>query len=365
MWLIIAAAVMAAVTAGTVYLTIAVGRFGIVKKIAGDKKPYRALVSFAMIAAVFSVIALAMSFVNAVVVFLHAVLFFLLFGLIVRIVKRAAGREPKACLQGWLALSVMAVYLVIGNYLCVNVWQKDYALTTDKEFGTLRIALIADSHIGSTFDGEGFAEHLRTIEAQAPDILLIAGDFVDDWSNRADMLRACEALGQAKIKYGVYYTYGNHDAGFFNERDFSADELRQALEDNGVHILEDSYSLVDDRFYVAGRRDSSFGERMDMDELLDGAEKDKYVIVIDHQPSDYENEAGRADLVVSGHTHGGQIIPITYVGELFGIVDNTYGYENRNGTDFIVTSGISDWDIQFKTGTRSEYVIIDIAAAGY
>jgi hypothetical protein len=99
-----------------------------------------------------------------------------------------------------------------------------------------------------------------------------------------------------------------------------------------------------------------------MDELLDGVDPNKYIIVLDHEPNDYDNEAASAaDLVVSGHTHGGQLIPITYVGEWFGINDRTYGHENRNGTDFIVTSGISDWEIQFKTGTKSEYVIIEIS----
>ena len=82
---------------------------------------------------------------------------------------------------------------------------------------------------------------------------------------------------------------------------------------------------------------------------------------MDHQPSDYDNEAATAaDLVVSGHTHGGQFFPITRVGEYIGVNDRTYGYEKRNGTEFIVTSGISDWALYFKTGTKSEYVIIDI-----
>ena len=127
--------------------------------------------------------------------------------------------------------------------------------------------------------------------------------------------------------------FGNHDEGFFGDRDFTADELRQALADNSVHLLEDECSSVDDRFCIAGRRDSSHGDRMEMDALLSTADKEKYIIVLDHQPGDYVSEAGRADLVLSGHTHGGQLIPITYIGELFGIVDRTYGLENRDGTD--------------------------------
>ncbi len=65
---------------------------------------------------------------------------------------------------------------------------------------------------------------------------------------------------------------------------------------------------------------------------------------------------------LSGHTHGGQLIPLVQLGRRFHIGgnDSVYGLERRNGTDFIVTSGISDWAIKFKTGCRSEFVIVDI-----
>ena len=98
-----------------------------------------------------------------------------------------------------------------------------------------------------------------------------------------------------------------------------------------------------------------------MSTLTEGLDPSRYMIVIDHQPNDYDAEAAAgADLVLSGHTHGGQLIPITKVGEWIGANDATYGYERRGDTDFIVTSGISAWSILFKTGCKSEYVIIDI-----
>ena len=80
-----------------------------------------------------------------------------------------------------------------------------------------------------------------------------------------------------------------------------------------------------------------------------------------HQPNDYEKEAkARVDLVLSGHTPGGQLFPLNKVGEWIGANDKTYGIERRGQTNFVVTSGLSDWAIRFKTGTKSELVVIDV-----
>ena len=98
-----------------------------------------------------------------------------------------------------------------------------------------------------------------------------------------------------------------------------------------------------------------------MQKLTENLDTSKYSIVLDHQPHDYDNQAAaKVDLVLSGHTHGGQFFPINYVGEWSGENDKTYGLETRDVTNFIVTSGISDWAIKFKTGCKSEYVVIDI-----
>ena len=98
-----------------------------------------------------------------------------------------------------------------------------------------------------------------------------------------------------------------------------------------------------------------------MDELTTSLDKSKYMIVLDHQPADYQNQAqSGVDLVLSGHTHGGQLFPFNKIGKLIGANDFIYGTTKINKTNFIVTSGISDWAIKFKTGTKSEFVIIDI-----
>ncbi len=361
-WIFILVSVIAATGLGAVYMTTAVGRFSLIKKAAGERSWLRRLISFGVIAAVFALFCITMSLVNAIMIFLHVLIFWLIFDLLGLIVKKCAKKSFKVYWQGWCAMLASVVYLSVGYYLCNNVWVTTYKLTTDKDIDHLHVVMFADSHICATFDGEGFAGHVKDINEEHPDIVLIPGDFVDDGTDRDSMVRACEALGTIDAKYGVWFAYGNHDKGYYgSSRGFSSEDLEAELKKNGIHILEDEYELIDDKFYIVGRADKSFEDRKPMADLIKDLDSEEYILVMDHQPADYDAEAAtEADLVVSGHTHGGQFFPVTHLGVLMRVNDRTYGYENRNGTDFIVTSGIADWEIKFKTGTKSEYVVIDI-----
>ena len=270
---------------------------------------------------------------------------------------------------GVAAILVTVLYLGIGFVQANHVWQTNYTVTTEKNVGSLRVALLADSHVGTTFNGEGLAKHIARIQAQEPDVVIIAGDFVDEGTSKAEMIAACQALGQLDTPYGVYYVFGNHDKGLYanGQRGYDADDLIAALQKNGVTVLQDESVLIDSRFYLVGRQDASEeldfgGSRAKISDLTKDLNQDTYTIVLDHQPNDYDAEAeAKADLVLSGHTHGGQMIPLMQFIRWFHIGDdNVYGLERRDHTDFLVTSGISDWAVLFKTGCRSEYVIIDI-----
>ena len=182
-----------AFAAGTVYLTVAVGRFGLIKKLSGDRKWLKGLISFGIIAIVFAALVFLTSVTNAIIILLSTLMFFLIYGLIFRIIRAVRKKDFTCNWAGWLALVTSAVYLGVGYYLCFHIWQTDYTISTDKNISPMRIALIADSHLGTTFDGEGFAKQLDRIMEQKPDMLLIAGDFVDDSTNREDMITACKA----------------------------------------------------------------------------------------------------------------------------------------------------------------------------
>lgn len=319
----------------------------------------------ACVAGATAALGLALGKVNAFVCLLHAAAIWAAFDLASWLFSKLSGARISPRASGLAALTATLAVLSCGWYLEHNVWQTRYELATHKSVPALRVAIIADVHLGTTFNARGFARHLSRIEAASPDLLAVVGDYVDDDTTREDMLEATRALGRVKTTHGVFFVSGNHDRGYYGPtyRGFSEAELFQALEAAGVRVLQDEAVALGQAFYLVGRRDRS-ASRVPAAELLAGLERARYAIVLDHQPADFDSEAAAgADLVLCGHTHGGQLFPFNRAGRWIGANDLVYGHERRGATDFVVTSGISNWALKFKTGTKSEFVIVDVKPA--
>lgn len=361
MWTLVLIAVLILMALSLCYIASRMRRFPLLEKLSGKGAFGKWVVRLipVVVFAVFAVI----DFVNAVIALIHLAVFWVLADGVVRLVSGKKERKRKGYAAAYIAMAACVIYLAAGWYCAHRVFRKDYTFETGKDLGTetFRIALIADAHIGSTFDGEGFEKHLEKIGEAKPDILVIVGDYVDDSTTKEDMIRAGQALSEIGKTCRVYYVYGNHDKGYYNSRGFSAEELKDNLTRNGVTILEDQSVMLTEGICLIGRKDRSDRNRAELSELMEGINPGIYTIVLDHQPNDYKAEAEAGpDLVLSGHTHGGQMIPIGLIGRLSGADDRSYGTERRKNTTFLVTSGISCWALDFKTGTKSEYVIIDL-----
>ena len=301
---------------------------------------------------------------SVMIVLLHLFFFWAICDLAGRLIRALARRQDrKRYPEGIAAILLTVVYLSVGWYNAHHVSRTEYAFQTTKDMGAdrLRVVEIADLHLGITLDGEAFYDQCQRINQEHTDLVVVVGDYVDDDSYYEDMLAASRALGSLETTYGVYFVFGNHDKGYYTYRDFGSAQLRQALEENRVTVLEDETVLIGDAVYLVGRQDRSVADRLDMDALTRDLDPGKYSIVLDHQPNDYASQsAAGVDLVLSGHTHGGHIFPAGQLGLAMGANDRIYGTEVRDKTTFVVTSGISGWAIPFKTGTWSEYVVIDI-----
>lgn len=366
-FLVLVAAVLTGCILCIWFISRQTSRFPFVEKLTGGRKHLAFWLCVLFYLAIGFVLYRTINPVNAVIVAVHFGAFWLLGELLFLILKRAAHKTFPSFVPGLLSIVFSICYLCIAWYQCAHVWEKDYSLESSKLEEPLRIVQIADSHAGTTFHAQKFHDYILAINELHPDIVCVTGDFVDDDTSREDMIGCSEALGDLETTYGVFFCYGNHDRGYYGEerRGWTSQELLENLEKNHVTVLQDDYVLIDDRFYVIGREDKSVEasglSRMTPAGLTGELDPDLYQIVLDHQPCQYDEEAqAGVDLVLSGHTHGGQFFPFNNIGVLTKQYDRSYGYERRDGTDFIVTSGISDWSLIFKTGCRSEYVVVDV-----
>lgn len=309
-------------------------------------------------------IGLWLDHVNTLIVLLHLVLIWMIVDGIRLLINKYSRHKVQAFVSGLVALGLTVSYLSYGYYQAHHVVTTHYSLSTSKVIDkNLRIVQISDSHIGATFHAEGFKKHMQTIQNLHPDLIVVTGDYVDDDTTRKDMLASTKALGQIKSTYGTYFVYGNHDKGYMNYRNFSAQDLEASLKENNIHILNDESVQIAKHITVVGRQDAqTASNRKSAQALMQSIDSKQYVIMLDHEPTDYINEANsHPDLVLSGHTHGGQMFPIGITGELSGANDMTYGIKTMKDTTFIVNSGISDWAIKFKTGgAKAEIGVIDI-----
>lgn len=164
---------------------------------------------------------------------------------------------------------------------------------------------------------------------------------------------------------GTYFVYGNHDCQTYVPKpSFTEEQLAKAITDNNIIILEDDIVNFNNDITIVGRMDASFSRnsnRASIQQLLSNIDKNNYIIVFDHQPTEYaENSVAGTDLLLSGHTHAGQFWPFNLVLEVIPFNDGVYGYEKIDNMNTVITSGISGWAFPFKTSAPAEYVIIDI-----
>lgn len=301
---------------------------------------------------------LLLNYVNTFVIICHIIIFYWLIILFNKLIKK----KFSPTILFTISLVITTIYLGIGLYNNLHVQETHYVIETKKTIGQdrFRIIQISDAHIGTTFNGNGFKKHMEKIKEINCDIVVITGDLVDDDTKKIDMQESIRSLNLLKPKYGIYFIYGNHDPGYFNYRDFDEKDLINELNKNNIQILRDETININDYITLIGRDDKSNKNRKSIIELTKDLDQKKYLIDLNHQPNDYENEKDKVDLVLSGHTHGGQLFPLGYFGVLTKSNDEFKDIHKRGNTIFIINSGISDWSILFKTGTKSEIGIIDI-----
>lgn len=208
--------------------------------------------------------------------------------------------------------------------------------------------LLSDLHLGA-FTGKNLTRRLASkIRALSPDLILIAGDLFDDrfcdLRSKDEMLEGLKSLCSVAP---VYACFGNHDAfDPCKERD-------DFLLSSGLRILEDE-TVSCFGILLTGRKSEAAEQRKTPEELFQDS---GFRIVLDHSPSELDELwAAGAELVLSGHTHGGQTFPLTILYGLLGLP--VYGHLEKSGRHAVITSGAGAYGFPFRLGVSNELVLL-------
>lgn len=273
--------------------------------------------------------------------------------------------------MGTICILIVAGFSVAGIYGARNIQTTKYEVKVEKKAGdlqSLRVALIADLHLGYSIGTWHMEQMVEKVNALEPDIIVIAGDIFDnEYEALDDPDKLREILSGMRSRYGVYACYGNHDieekilAGFTfsgKENKMSDPRMDEFLEKAGICLLRDEGVLIDDAFYLYGRPDyerpgRGITTRKSPEEITADLDKDLPVLVIDHEPRELQELADAGvDVDLCGHTHDGQMFPGNLTIHLFW--ENPCGYLQKGSMHNIVTSGIGVFGPNMRVGTKSE-----------
>ena len=245
-----------------------------------------------------------------------------------------------------VALGVSAVAIGMINARLLRIRRID--IPSDKVEGQVRIVHISDVHIGSIYSRRYLEKVVGKANALEPDMVLITGDLADGPHKYTE---GCFAPLDG-LKAPTYFTTGNH------EHFAGLEQVLGFLSKTKVRHLHDEM-VVENGIQVVGV-DYTF-EPGTVERVLDSLEldSDRFSVVMYHVPREMEAARSRGvDLMLAGHTHGGQFWPFNLMARLaWGRFKGLY---DLGGTWLYVSSGTGTWGPPMRVGTSSEIAIIRV-----
>lgn len=251
-----------------------------------------------------------------------------------------------------IGLGLVALILFLGNMQYHNKKRVHLSIQTDKTTPAMRIVGISDLHLGYTITAKELSRWVEMINAENPDVILIAGDLIDNQLSPLLYHSLDEELLKLRASLGIYACTGNHE--YFSGIDDSLDFFEKA----GIVLLRDSVVNIEG-LTIIGRDDYTSKHRKNLHELTQNIHNESFSILLDHQPHHLDEAVSEGiDFQFSGHTHRGQVFPFSL------LVDKMYelshGYLKKGHTHFYVSSGLGIWGGKFRIGTQSGYLVLDI-----
>ncbi len=218
-----------------------------------------------------------------------------------------------------------------------------------------RIVFVSDIHFKNNFSRDRLNRLVTSINALESDCIILGGDHTLGYAEIAEF---AVAAGKLRAKEGVYAVLGNHD--FFNDRWKSIATLRR----QGIVVLDETLVTTPRGLTIAGINDFTDVFPV-MGRMHDILEKDSFTILVSHNPDFAEKtDLSYFDLVLSGHTHGGQITFFGYAP----VLPSEYGQRYRTGTvykDWVPVTisngaGFGGRLLRFRFGAPSDFLLVTL-----
>ena len=219
----------------------------------------------------------------------------------------------------------------------------------------IRLVAVSDLHLGYHNRRKELARWVDIINSEHPDAVLIAGDVVD--RSLRPLLAEDMAAELRHIEAPVYACLGNHE---YYADYYTPGEVERFFADAGITLLRDSVAATPFGTII-GRDDRTNHHRLGIKQLKErySIPDTQFTILLDHQPYHLEEaQAAGIDLQVSGHTHRGQVWPLSWITDA--LYECSWGSLRKGNTQYYISSGLGIWGAKYRIGTQSEYVVIII-----
>ncbi|MBQ6965254.1 MAG: metallophosphoesterase [Bacteroidaceae bacterium] len=264
---------------------------------------------------------------------------------------------PRSILYGnWYTTAGIFVVLlsifIYGNYHYKQKVRVPLEVKTAKPLPkAYKVVMLSDLHLGYHNPRKELARWVNLINDEHPDFILVAGDIID--ISVRPLIEEDMAAEFRRLHAPIYACLGNHEY-------YSGESQAQKFyQDADIHLLSDTFIKIDSALVIIGREDRTNLRRKSVKDLVVQVDTTLFTILLDHQPYDLEqSEQAHVDFQLSGHTHRGQVWPISWITDA--IYECSWGSHQRTGTQYYVSSGIGIWGGKFRIGTQSEYVVATI-----
>jgi predicted MPP superfamily phosphohydrolase len=273
--------------------------------------------------------------------------------------KNLSSITPSAFYSFIIPISFAIIVSAYGYFEAQNIRVERLIIQTSKipeEIGTVKIVQISDIHLGLIVREQRLKRILQKVTAEKPDILVSTGDLVDGQMCRLNHL--VEMLQEIKPQYGKFAVTGNHE--------FYAG-LTQALECTekaGFTVLRGTAANVSDFISIAGVDDpagkiyESSGNTSEK-ELLAHLSRERFTLLLKHQPIIDDGSSDFFDVQLSGHTHKGQIFPFTLITRLRYSFNSGY-FKLPNNSHLYVSRGSGTWGPPIRFLAPPEVTVIEL-----